>query len=144
MILTLDGKRYSVIDNCLKDNTVTTLVDDIVIYKKVRNNIVLALKVPAGSYYFALDPYSDYYDRAKIRVNIAEVLMAFKIKRGKYADEYTVTVDESMVYTSQWDIHFIYTVGGIVKPWLQFDMNPIACASGIHGFLNPVHAVYWN
>ena len=99
--------------------------------------LIVQLEVPSTA--------KRHYERGdnKIRVSEAKVVGMYEIGN----DGKTLVPFRQPLFTtarSIYDYKFRYKVGKVVKPRFSYDESDFGCASGIHGFLDPSEAIWYN
>lgn len=100
-------------------------------------DVILELKVPT----YAQARYDEFSHKIRVSAAIPQKMyMIVTDKEGR-----AIAIEESKVpllarLRSKYDSSFCYKIGKVAKPKQPFDMSQLDCASGIHGFLNPMEA----
>lgn len=99
--------------------------------------VILELKVPR----YAQARYDEFHHKIRVSEAIPQKMyMIVTDKEGR-----AIAIEETKVpllakLRSKHDSSFCYKIGKVAKPKQPFDMSDLDCASGIHGFLNPMEA----
>lgn len=101
------------------------------------DEVILELKVPT----YAQARYDEFAHKIRVSAAIPQKMyMIVTDKEGR-----AIAIEEAKVpllarLRSKYDSSFCYKIGKVAKPKQPFDMSDLDCASGIHGFLDPMEA----